>query len=116
MAISEAYSGTEAVSTTEWSLTTDSSYATDDAQTADGIYQVFLDLSDMIAGDILQIRIYETCRAGDTQRIAYESILSGVQSTPIWVSPSLILIHGWDVTCDAIAGTITVLWSIRKVA
>ena len=32
------------------------------------------------------------------------------------VSPSLILMHGWDVTLDALAGTITVLWSIRQVA
>lgn len=116
MPIAEAFSGTEAVSTTEWSLTTDTSYDTADAQTGDGVYQVFLDVSDMIAGDELQIRIYEKCRAGDTQRIVYQANLVGAQSEPIWVSPSLILMHGWDVTLDAIAGTITVLWSIRQVS
>jgi hypothetical protein len=114
MAIAELYSGTEAISTTEWSLTTDT--AGPDSDTTDGVFQVFLDLSDMIAGDELQIRIYEKCRAADTQRIAYQATLVGAQSAPIWVSPSLILMHGWDVTCDAIAGTITVLWSIRQVA
>ena len=67
-------------------------------------------MSDMIAGDQLQIRIYEKCRSGDTQRIVYQSILSGAQQEPIWASPSLILMHGWDVTADALAGTITVLW------
>ena len=113
MAITELYSGTEAVSTTEWSLTTDT--AGPDADTTDGVFQVFLDVSDMILTDVLQIRIYEKCRSADTQRVVYEAILRDAQTEPIWVSPSLILMHGWDVTCDAIAGTITVLWSIRQV-
>ncbi len=114
MAIAQLYSGTKAVDTTEWSLTTDT--AGPDADTTDGVFQVFLDLSDMIAGDQLQIRVYEKCRSGDTQRVVYEAILTGAQAQPMWVSPSLILMHGWDVTLDALAGTITVLWSIRQVA
>ncbi len=114
MAITELYSGTEAVGTTEWSCTTDT--AGPDADTTDGVFQVFLDVSDMIAGDQLQIRVYEKVRSTDTQRIVCEAILTGAQSQPIWVSPSLILMHGWDVTLDALAGTITVNWSIRQVA
>lgn len=114
MAISEAYAGTEAVSTTEWSMTTDT--AGPDVDTTDGVYQIFLDLSDMVAGDELQIRVYEKVGAASTQRIVYQSNLVGAQSPPIWVSPSLILLHGWDATLDAIAGTITIDWSIRKVA
>lgn len=114
MAIAELITGTEAIATTEWSLATDTSYDTADAQTTDGVFQVWLDLSDMIAGDQLQIRVYEKVRAGDTQRICYQAILTGAQSEPIWVSPSLILLHGWDVSLDALAGTITVLWSIRQ--
>jgi hypothetical protein len=116
MAITELITGTEAISTTEWSLATDTSYDTADAQTTDGVFQVWLDLADMIAGDQLQIRIYEKVRSGDTQRIAFEAILTGAQSQPLWVSPSLVMLHGWDVTCDALAGTITVNWSIRQVA
>lgn len=114
MAISEAFAGSEAVSTTEWSLTTDT--AGPDTETGDGIYQIFLDVSDMVTGDELQIRVYEKVQAADTQRICYQSNLVGPQSPPIWISPSLILMNGWDVTLDAIAGTITVTWSIRKVA
>ena len=112
MAIAELYSGTEAVSTTEWSLTTDT--AGPDVDTTDGVFQVWLDVSDMIAGDELQIRVYEKVRAADTQRIVWQATLRGAQGEPIWVSPTLILLHGWDVTLDAIAGTITVLWSIRQ--
>ena len=107
--------GTEAVSTTEHSLATDTSYDTGDAQTTDGVLQAWLDLSDMIAGDQLQVRIYEKVRSGDTQRIVYEAILTGAQSQPIWTSPSLSVMHGWDVTADALAGTITVNWSLRLI-
>jgi hypothetical protein len=114
MAISEAYAGSEAVSTTEWSITTDT--AGPDAQTDDGVYQVFLDVSDMVLTDILQIRVYEKVGAASTQRVVAEWILRDVQAEPVWVSPTLILLHGWDVTLDALAGTITVDWSVRKVA
>ena len=114
MAIAELYSGTEAVGATEHSCTTDT--AGPDSDTTDGVFQVFLDVSDMVAGDQLQVRIYEKVRSGDTQRVVYQAILAGAQSDPIWVSPSLVLMHGWDVTLDALAGTITVNWSIRQVA
>jgi hypothetical protein len=114
MAITEI-SGTEAVSTTEWSLATDTSYDTGDAQTTDGVMQAWLDVSDMIAGDQLQIRIYEKVRSADTQRIVYQAILTGAQADPIWVSPALTVMHGWDVTADALAGTITVNWSLRLI-
>lgn len=114
MAITELYTGTQAISTTEISLTTGT--AGPDADVTDGVFQVFLDLSDMIAGDQVHIRIYEKVRSADTQRIVYQAYLSGAQSEPIWVSPSLILLHGWDVTIDALVGTVTVNWSIRQVA
>ncbi len=117
MAITEAFANTQAVDTTEWSCPRDLAYAIGSPQTGDGVYQVFLDVSDMVSGDELQIRVYEKVQAGDTQRIVYQSNLIGPQSPPIWVSPSLILINGWDVTLDCIAGTtITVTWSIRQVA
>jgi len=114
MAIAELYSGTHAVDTTEWSCTTDT--AGPDADTTDGVFQAFLDISDMIAGDQLQVRIYEKARSGDTQRIVYEAILTGAQAQPIWAAPSLVLLHGWDITLKALAGTITVNWSIRQVS
>jgi hypothetical protein len=94
----------------------DASYDILQPQTADGIYQIFLDLSDMVTADELQIRVYEKVGSGSTQRIVYQSNVIGPQSPPIWVSPTLILMHGFDCTLDAISGTITVDWSIRKVA
>lgn len=114
MAITEAYSGSAAIGATEFSAPNNSTTLT--PITVDGVYQVFLDVSDMVVNDQLQIRIYEKCLSTDaTNKVIYESILSGAQAD-IWVSPSLILLHGWDVTLDALVGTITVNWSIRKVA
>lgn len=115
MAVIEAFASSQAVDTTEWSCPRDASFDSGQVQTDDGVYQVFLDVSDMIAGDELQIRIYEKVQSADTQRVVYQANLVGPQSPPVWVSPSLILLHGWDVSLDAIAGTITVTWSIRRV-
>ncbi len=72
----------------------------------------------MVAGDELQIRGYEKVQGSDTQRIFFQSNLVGPQSPPNWVSPSFVLMNGWDFTLKQIAGTsgITVTWSIRKVA
>ena len=114
MAISEAFAGTEAVGATEHSCTTDT--AGPDAETSDGVFQAFFDVSDMVDTDILQIRCYEKVQSSGTQRIVYEAILRNAQAEPVFVTPSLILMHGWDFTLDALAGTITVEWSIRKVA
>ena len=113
--ITEAYSGTASITNTEFSCPNNTTYSAGAAITASGVYQVFFDTSDMTVGDQLQLRIYEKCRSVDTQRVIYESILTA-NMTDNYVMPSLILIHGWDVTLRALSGTITVNWSIRKVA
>ena len=114
--ISEAFSGSATITTTEYSCPSAANFTAGVGQAADGVYQVFLDISDMVQGDQLQIRVYEKCRAGDTQRVIYEAIVTGTMADT-WVSPSLILMHGWDVTLLTLAGTsIIVNWSIRQVA
>lgn len=115
MAITEAYTGTAAISATEFSAPNNTTYAAGSVIAVAGVYQVFLDVSDLVVGDNLRIRIYEKCRTGDTTRVIYESYLVGIGEST-WVSPSLVLMNGWDVTFYASAGTVTVLWSIRKVA
>lgn len=117
MAIAELYSGTKTGVVSgdgEWSLSTNT--AGPDADTTDGVFQAFIDVSDMALGESCKIRAYEKCRSGDTQRLIYEAILRDVQSEPLYVTPSLILLHGWDFTFTTISGTITIYWSIRQVA
>lgn len=117
MAISEFVSGTEVVSTTEWSLSTDTSYTTGDAQTADGVFQVFLDLTTLATGDVFEFRVYEKVLSSSTQRAVMSARFAGPQAMGVWVSPSLILMHGWDMTLKKISGTDHGIdWSIRQVA
>jgi len=105
----------QTITTTEWSMMSLSNFP-DTPATADGVYQLMLGLGDMVAGDELQVRIYEKVRSGDTQRIVYQVNLVGPQSQG-FVFPGLILMHGWDMTLDCIAGTtIDVEHAIYKVA
>lgn len=113
MAISNAFTGSETTSTTEWSCTTDT--AGPDVETSDGVFQVWLLVSSMAAGDELEIKFYEKVQSTDTQRVFYQANLVGEQEPPIWVSPSFVLMHGWDVTIKAVAGTPTIDWAIRKI-
>lgn len=117
MATTEAFAGTEAVSTVnEWSLPRDLAYSAGSPQTDDGVYQLWLDLSDMVTTDDLRIRVYEKVQAADTQRVFYEARVVGPQAPAQWLSIPFTLLHGWDITLLTITGTITVSWSIRKVA
>jgi hypothetical protein len=115
MAISEAYGNTATISTTEYSLPNNSTTLT--PITVDGVYQVFIDVSAMASGDEYLIQIKEKCLSAGTQRVVYSATLVGAQAAPIWISPSLLLLHGWDITMDKIAGTDrSISWSIRQVA
>lgn len=115
MAISEAYAGSATISATEYSLPNNSTSLA--AITTDGVYQVFLDLSALTTTEEYLIQVKEKVTSGGTQQVVYSATVVGKQSTPAWVSPSLILMHGWDVTIDRVAGTDrSISWSIRQVA
>lgn len=115
MAITEAFTGTETIGTTEWSLTTDT--AGPDVAASDGVYQIFLDLSALAAGDVFELRLYEKVLSSSTQRRLMTASFSGVQSEPVYAAPSLILVNGWDATLVKISGTDRAIdWSIRCVA
>lgn len=115
MAISEAFSGSASISTTEYDLP--SASTTVSAQTTDGIYQVYLDLNALTSTEQYRLRIYEKTRSASTQRVVEEVILSGAQTEPVYVTPALLLMHGWTVTLLKQQGTDrTIEWSIRSVA
>ena len=116
MAISEAFSGASNIGATEWSMTSNATGVR--TEYADGVYQAWVELTDMVAGDILRIRLYETVfvQSPNVQQLVEEWVLCGAQSAGAWASDSFILMHGWDFTLTAVAGTITIHWSIRKVA
>lgn len=111
----EAFAGSETIGTTEHSLTTDT--AGPDAEATAGVFQPFIDLNALAAGDVFRFRAYETCRTGDTQRVLYSAEFSGAQATPLWAGPSLLLGVGWDMTLTKVSGADrTINWRISQVA
>lgn len=116
MAISEAFSGSASISTTEYDLP--SASTTKSSQTTDGIYQLFLNLNAMTSTESYRIRIYEKTISSGSQLVVEEVIVYGAQTTqPIYVTPALLLLHGWTFTVTLLQGTAKTLeWSIRQVA
>lgn len=120
MAITEAFSGSATIGTTQYDLPNNST--TVSAQTTDGIYQLFLDLSNLTATESYQLRIYEKVVAsgspGSTQRVISDTTISGAQTAqPNYVTSALLLMHGWTFTLTKLQGTDRAIsWSIRQVA
>lgn len=113
MAITQAYTGTATIGTTEYSLVNNSTTLANSTDV--GVYQVFIDLSNLASGDEYEIRIKEKVISTGTQRTIYLGVVDGAQGSP-FVTPTLVLMHGWDVTLDKILGTDrSISWSIRKV-
>lgn len=114
MPISAAYESSATIGTTPFSLPNGSTTLT--PITADGVYQVFIDLANMTVTEEYEIVVLEQVTSGGAQREVFKATVHGATS-PAWVSPSLILMHGWDVQVTKLAGTdCSIGWSIRQVA
>lgn len=103
------------ISTTEISIVSGTS-ALQTITTA-GVYQLWVDGGAMLKGDEFEIRVYEKVEAtGGVKKPVLVARISDVQSE-IFVTPTLILMNGWDMTLKKIAGTDRAFdASIRKVA
>jgi len=116
MAISEPFQNSASISNTEFFLAANST-TQGAGQSDDGVYQLVLDLVNMVDGDEFRVRVYDAISSGGTVRIGMEWTLAHAQSEPLWFTPSLILLHKWDFSLFRLAGSDrTILWSIRKVA
>ena len=116
MAISEPYElDGVTVGATELSIV--SGTTTLQTITDDGVYQLWVDAGTMAKGDEFAIRIYEKVEGtGGTKKVVFAATLSDVQGE-VFVTPTLILINGWDMTLQRVAGTDRAFdASIRKVA
>jgi len=115
MAITALYENSASISTTEYSLTNNStSLAT---KTDDGVFQCFLNLTNMAAGDQYELKVYEKVTSAGSQIMLHRAVFTGAQSPVGYALPSLILMHGWDISLKRLAGSDrTIFWSIRQVA
>ena len=118
MALSEPYGANSlTVSTTELSLVSGTSSL--QTVTDDGVSQAFLDLSALAVGDGFIFRVYEKVNSAGTKRVVWSAILAHAQGADnaIFATPTLILLHGWDMTIIRTAGADrSIPYSIRKVA
>lgn len=119
MAISEPYElDGVTIGTTEWSIPANLAYhITTTTQTTSGVYQLWIDAGTMAKADEFRIKLYETVEGtGGTKKVFAQWTLLGVQAE-IFVTPTFILINGWDMTLTKIAGTDRAFdASIRRVA
>lgn len=103
--------GSASIGTTEYFIISASTTAT--YQTTDAVFQAFVSLANMAAGDQYQITLYEKVNAG-TATAVLQSILTGAQAV-LWVSPSMIVGEGYEVGIKKLAGTDrTINWSYRS--
>lgn len=102
MAVTQAYSQSAlSVSTTELSITGGTS--TIQTRSTPGVYQLYVSTSNLAKGDEFRIRIYEQTISGGSQRVVGAWTLLGVQGEN-FVTPPLMLMHGWDFTIVRLAG------------
>lgn len=114
MAITEAYWGSATITLSEVSMVSGTTSL--QTNTTDGIYQMFVDFSNMTAADVYEFAVKEKTISTSSQRTVYEATVAGAQPT-VFVTPSLILLHGWDATLKLNTGTSrSIAWSIRQVA
>jgi hypothetical protein len=114
MTLLEKYAGTNGTWGTEYSLT--GSTASIQAQTADGLYAPWIDMSALARGDLYRLRAYEKVESGGTQREVEEWNIRHQQTAPLITIPPLMLLHGWDFTLQRLAGTDrTITWSVKGV-
>jgi hypothetical protein len=93
------------VGTTAYSIPNGST--TPAAITTQGVWQLLVDPVEggaMTKGDYFEAMVMEKCLSGSTQRKVLSAIMGNAQAEP-WVLPPLMLMHGWDMLIDKIAGT-----------
>lgn len=106
----------QTVSTTEYSLTNNSTSIA--AQTGAGVYSLFIDVANMVAGDQYEVKVYEKAAAGGTARATLLGVMTGAQPNPLNVVWGQLGI-GWDFTLKRLAGAgadRAFSWSVRKVS
>lgn len=113
MAIIEKIAGTATIGTTEYDLLSSTTVISQD--TTDGVFQLFLDLSELTATEQYTLKIYEKVTNAATQKLVEQVVFSGNQPEPVFVTPAMLLLHGWTFTLTKNFGTDkSISWSIRQ--
>lgn len=105
------------IGTAEYSLPGDTSSGVPTSQTDDSLMCCWIDFGAMALGDEYEWKIYEKINGtGATQRTIADGRINAAMISKPAVLPSLILVHGWDITVKKIGGTDrSIGWSLRKI-
>jgi hypothetical protein len=76
-----------------------------DPKTTSTVAQVIIDLGNMAAGDVTEIRIYRAAKSGATPKVVEVWTAVGAQGRPIFVSPPIVFTANWRVSLKQTAGT-----------
>lgn len=114
MPIAEPYTNTATIGATPFSLPNNSTTLT--PITVDGVYQVWIDFAALTVTESYEVVVTEKITSGGSARDVFSAVIAGTIAQSL-VTPSLILLHGWDVQVTKLAGTDrSISWSIRQVA
>jgi len=92
----------EASGTADVTLDSESTLST---ITDSGVYELVVDLDEMVNGDITIVRIYEKCLTGGTENLAFERTYAHVQAEPIIHSVPVPSDISWKATIEQTDGT-----------
>jgi hypothetical protein len=105
---------TATISTTPYSLYFNTAVA-GPVTGAPGVYQVFIDTSNLDTNTAYGFGIYEAAVSGGVAQSALSEVLT-INDDALYVSPPLALVNGFDFIMVKLRGTDTSFgWSIRKV-
>jgi hypothetical protein len=127
MAITELYTSSGFIATTSAPVSiaqaTPSTALT--TNTGPGIYQFVFDLNNMIAGEQYALSAYEKAHTAGTQRLVETWVVDGAPAEPLFMTPALTLMNGWDFTVQRVGTSSTttstgsgrhLLHSVRKIS
>lgn len=110
MALTEPQNGTQAA-------TLDTEHTLGSEETVDGYYQLVVDTSAMVAGDVLVLRAKLKVKSGGTARIIAAATFRDAQAEPAAVSVPIPNIYGLTFTLEQTDGTgRSYDWSILRAA
>lgn len=96
--------------------TIDTEHTLTGAETTAIAIQLWLDLTALVMGDVLRVKVKSKARSADTQRVVFQDVIAFAPTEPAWVAPLVIVGHDWDVSIEQTDGTGRAIpWSIRKV-
>lgn len=97
MSVSSADSGSQtATIDTEHTLAT---------ETTAGVYCLVVDTANMVAGDVVILKLYTKYASGGTSRVAFQVLYSDIQADPIKYSPPVPIDTEIKATLEQTDGT-----------